>query len=679
MEEHNNPKKKGPNLRSVVLYVLLGLVLVALVGSQLVNFGPQEEIDELITSDFVTAVNDGRVDEVTYHAASATLDGTYYKDEAAKEAGELSSFKSTYTGDDMLQELMAAHPETKYNEDVTTSGWITTLLTTLLPLLLIFGVLIFFMSQVSGANNKQMQFGKTKAKKVSEETPKVRFSDVDGIDEAVEELEEIKDFLSNPAKYQAMGAKIPRGVLLVGPPGTGKTLLARAVAGEAGVPFFSISGSDFVEMFVGVGASRVRDLFAQAKEVAPAIIFIDEIDAVGRQRGAGLGGGHDEREQTLNQLLVEMDGFETNDSVIMIAATNRVDILDPALLRPGRFDRQIVVDRPDLKGREQILKVHCEGKPMASDVDLAALASLTSGFTGADLANLLNESALLAARRNKSLITNDEVTESMERVIAGPERKGRIMTDKEKATIAYHESGHALVGHLLNHTDPIHKISIIARGQALGYTLSIPSEDRFLQSKSEMIDNLAMFLGGRVAEEIMNDGDVTTGASNDLERATKMAKAMVTRYGMSDILGHQVYGEPNQEVFLGRDFGSTPDYSQETANTIDEEVARLMTTAHDTAYSILSENRDQLELMAQVLLERETVEGRAVEALLDNTWDEYVEWEKTHPSEAEQDKKNIVTAAQNVGAPHELMDPRDASDAPAPVSPPVPDSDDGGR
>ena len=675
MEEPNTTKKKGPNPRNIVLYVLLGLVLVALVGSQLLNFGPQQEIDELITSDFVTAVNEGRVDEVTYHAASATLDGTYYKDAAAKEAGELSSFKSTYTGDDMLQELMAAHPETKYNEDVTTSGWITTLLTTLLPLLLIFGVLIFFMSQVSGANSKQMQFGKTKAKKVSEETPKVRFSDVAGIDEAVEELEEIKDFLSNPAKYQAMGAKIPRGVLLVGPPGTGKTLLARAVAGEAGVPFFSISGSDFVEMFVGVGASRVRDLFAQAKESAPAIIFIDEIDAVGRQRGAGLGGGHDEREQTLNQLLVEMDGFESNDSVIMIAATNRVDILDPALLRPGRFDRQIVVDRPDLKGREQILKVHCEGKPMASDVDLAALASLTSGFTGADLANLLNEAALLAARRGKSIITNDEVTESMERVVAGPERKGRIMTEKEKTTIAYHESGHALVGHLLNHTDPIHKISIIARGQALGYTLSIPNEDRFLQSKSEMIDNLAMFLGGRVAEEIMNDGDVTTGASNDLERATKMAKAMVTRYGMSDILGHQVYGEPNQEVFLGRDFGSTPDYSQETANTIDEEVARLMTTAHDTAFRILSENRTQLELMASVLLERETVEGKAVEALLDNSWDEYIEWEKTHPKEAEEDRKDILAAAENAGAPHELMGPEDAADMPAPVSPPPPDSD----
>ena len=673
MEEPNTTKKKGPNLRSVVLYVLLGLVLVALVGSQLVNFGAKEEIDELITSDFVTAVNEDRVAEVTYHAASATLDGTYYKDAAAKEAGELSSFKSTYTGDDMLQELMAAHPETKYNEDVTTSGWITTLLTTLLPLLLIFGVLIFFMSQVSGANNKQMQFGKTKAKKVSEETPKVRFSDVAGIDEAVEELEEIKDFLSNPAKYQAMGAKIPRGVLLVGPPGTGKTLLARAVAGEAGVPFFSISGSDFVEMFVGVGASRVRDLFAQAKENAPAIIFIDEIDAVGRQRGAGLGGGHDEREQTLNQLLVEMDGFESNDSVIMIAATNRVDILDPALLRPGRFDRQIVVDRPDLKGREQILKVHCEGKPMASDVDLAALASLTSGFTGADLANLLNESALLAARRNKSVITNEEVMESMERVVAGPERKGRIMTEHEKTTIAYHESGHALVGHLLKHADPIHKISIIARGRALGYTLSIPDEDRFLQSKSEMIDNLAMFLGGRVAEEIMNDGDVTTGASNDLERATKMAKAMVTRYGMSDILGHQVYGEPNQEVFLGRDFGSTPDYSQETANTIDEEVARLMTTAHDTAYRILSENRAQLELMAQVLLERETVEGKAVTALLDNKWDEYLAWEKDHPKELEEERREgpepIITGDLDGGK--SILGPSDE----APVMPPLPDDE----
>ncbi len=661
MEEPDNQKKKGPNTRSVVLYVLLGLVLVALVASQLVNFGGSApETDQLVTSDFVASVQDDRVVEVTYHAASATLDGKYYRDADAKSSDTQTAFASTYTGDDTLQELMAAHPNVKYSEDVTTSTWISTLLTTLIPLILIFGVLFFFLSQMNGVNNKQMQFGKTKAKKVSEETPKVRFSDVAGIDEAVEELQEIKDFLSNPAKYQAMGAKIPRGVLLVGPPGTGKTLLARAVAGEAGVPFFSISGSDFVEMFVGVGASRVRDLFAQAKENSPAIIFIDEIDAVGRQRGAGLGGGHDEREQTLNQLLVEMDGFETNDSVIMIAATNRADILDPALLRPGRFDRQIVVDRPDLKGREQILKVHCEGKPMSSDIDLPRLAALTSGFTGADLANLLNEAALLAARRNKNVITNDEVTESMERVVAGPERKGRIMTDREKGTIAYHESGHALVGHLLEHADPIHKISIIARGQALGYTLSIPSEDRFLQSKSEMIDNLAMFLGGRVAEEIVHDGDVTTGASNDLERATKMAKAMVTRYGMSDILGHQVYGEPNQEVFLGRDFSSTPNYSEQTANTIDEEVARLMTTAHDTAYRILSEHREQLDLMAQVLLERETVEGKAVDSLLNNKWDEYLEWEKEHPKEAEQDKKAIELSAVKGSAQQEEPNPQPA-------------------
>ena len=646
MEEQNTPNKKRPNTRNIVLYVLLGLVLVALVASQIVPLGINKNaVDEIPTSEFVSAVKADRVTEVVYHAASANLEGKYYRDDAAREAGTTTDFKSTYTGDDSLQELMAAHPDVKYTEDVTTSTWITTLLTTFLPLILIFGLMFFFFSQMNGVNNKQMQFGKTKAKKVSEDTPKVMFSDVAGIDEAVEELQEIKDFLSNPAKYQAMGAKIPRGVLLVGPPGTGKTLLARAVAGEAGVPFLSISGSDFVELFVGVGASRVRDLFAQAKENAPAIIFIDEIDAVGRQRGAGLGGGHDEREQTLNQLLVEMDGFEANDSVIMIAATNRADILDPALLRPGRFDRQIVVDRPDLKGREQILRVHCEGKPMADDVDLASLASLTSGFTGADLANLLNESALLAARRNKTIITNDEIIESMERVIAGPERKGRIMTDKEKRTIAYHESGHALVGHILEHADPIHKISIIARGQALGYTLSIPSEDRFLQSKLEMKDNLAMFLGGRTAEEIVNDGDVTTGASNDLERATKTAKAMVTRYGMSDVLGHQVYGEQEQNVFLGRDFASTPDYSDETARVIDQEVARIMTEAHDTAYRILTEHREQLDLMASVLLERETVEGKAVDALLNNKWEEYLAWEREHPKEAQEDKKKLEEAA----------------------------------
>jgi cell division protease FtsH len=412
----------------------------------------------------------------------------------------------------------------------------------------------------------------------------------------------------------------------VGPPGTGKTLLARAVAGEAGVPFFSISGSDFVEMFVGVGASRVRDLFDQAKTSAPSIIFIDEIDAVGRQRGAGLGGGHDEREQTLNQLLVEMDGFEDHQSVILIAATNRVDILDPALMRPGRFDRQIIVDRPDLKGREQILRVHSEGKPLAHSVDLEKLAKLTPGFTGADLANLMNEAALLTARRGRKLITMKELNESIERVIAGPERKSRIITEQEKTVIAYHESGHALVGHLLENSDPVHKISIISRGQALGYTLSLPTEDRFLSTRNEMYDDLAVFLGGRVAEELCC-GDITTGASNDLERATKMARQMVTRYGMTEALGNQVYGEANHEVFLGRDYGATPDYSEETARRIDEEVATIMRTAHDVAFKVLENNRAQLELMATVLLERETVDGEALDALLDNSWDDYLEHE----------------------------------------------------
>ena len=479
-----------------------------------------------------------------------------------------------------------------------------------------------------------MSFGKAKAKKSVEEHPDVKFSDVAGVDEAVEEMQEVKDFLANPAKYQAMGAKIPRGCLLVGPPGTGKTLLARAVAGEAKVPFFSISGSDFVEMFVGVGASRVRDLFKQAKEASPAIIFIDEIDAVGRQRGAGLGGGHDEREQTLNQLLVEMDGFEPNDSVVLIAATNRSDVLDPALLRPGRFDRQIVVDVPDVKGREKILRVH------ADDVDLSRLAKLTPGFTGADLSNLLNEAAILSARRNKSIINDKEIQESMERVIAGPERKGRIIDQRTRKTIAFHESGHALVGHLLEHADPVHKISIISRGRALGYTLSIPDDDKPLNSRNEMRDQLAVFLGGRVAEEIFCE-DITTGASNDLERATKVARSMVMNYGMSSELGVQIFGQPNHEVFLGRDYGNTQDYSEETARRIDDEVARIMKEAHDRAYDILSTHGDQMKLMASVLLERETVDGEECTALLDNRWAEYLQKEQ---EKANQEPKLSVVA-----------------------------------
>ena len=529
---------------------------------------------------------------------------------------------------------MAKHPKTTYIVNTNNPDFWSDMLINALPSVMLIIIVIYFMRQMMGVNNKNMQFGKTNAKTNESTRPKVKFSDVAGIDEAVEELEEIRDFLVEPERYRKLGAKIPRGVLLVGPPGTGKTLLAKAVAGEAGVPFFSISGSDFVEMFVGVGASRVRDLFKEAKAQAPSIIFIDEIDAVGRQRGAGLGGGHDEREQTLNQLLVEMDGFEESESVILLAATNRPDILDPALLRPGRFDRQITVDRPDVKGREHILGVHSKNKPLASDVRLDKLAQLTVGFTGADLANLLNESALLTARRRKTQIGMDEIEESMERVIAGPQRKGRVMTDVERTTIAYHESGHALVGHILEHSDPVHKISIIARGQALGYTMQLPTEDHFLKTKNEMLDELAVFLGGRVAEELMCD-DITSGASNDLERATKMAREMVTRLGMSKELGTQVFGEAQHQVFLGRDYADHQDYSEETARRIDTEVQRIMREAHERAERILGERREQLDLMAKVLLERETVEGDAVDALLDNKWDEYLAGKEQEGSSAE--------------------------------------------
>ncbi len=613
--------KKPLRNKSRIIYTVLLIVFIVILLVQVFNMN-RSTVEEMSTSTFVATVNDGRAIEVVYDASTGGIDGTYVAEDATDTSNPIA-FHSTYVGEESLNELMAAHPEVNYNVTVSSNNIWLTLLTSFLPIIIIVGVFWFFMSQMQGANNQQMQFGKTKSQKAVEERPKTKFSDVAGIDEAVQELEEVKDFLSMPQKYEKMGAKIPHGVLLVGPPGTGKTLLAKAVAGEADVPFFSISGSDFVEMFVGVGASRVRDLFNQAKQNAPSIIFIDEIDAVGRQRGAGLGGGHDEREQTLNQLLVEMDGFDEHSTVILIAATNRVDILDPALLRPGRFDRQVVVDRPDVKGREQILQVHSKGKPLASNVDLASLAQLTTGFTGADLANLMNEAALLAARFGKKTITNAELEEAIERVVAGPERKSRIVTEQEKRIIAYHESGHALVGHLLEHADRVHKISIIARGQALGYTLSMPDEDRFLVSRSQMIDELSMFLGGRVAEEIAI-GDVTTGASNDLERATKQAKQMVTRYGMTDALGAQVYGENNHEVFLGRDYGSTPDYSEATASKIDAEVARLMNEAHAVARKILVENRAQLDLMAKVLLERETVEGEAVKALLDNRWYEYL-------------------------------------------------------
>ncbi len=495
------------------------------------------------------------------------------------------------------------------------------LLTYVLPFVIFIAFWIFLMNQVQGGGSKVMSFGKSRAKRMSVDSPKITFRDVAGVDEAVEELHEIKEFLENPKKFQALGARIPKGVLLFGPPGTGKTLLARAVAGEAGVPFFSISGSDFVEMFVGVGASRVRDLFEQAKQNSPCIIFMDEIDAVGRHRGAGLGGGHDEREQTLNQLLVEMDGFEMKDNIILIAATNRPDILDPALLRPGRFDRQIVVDRPDRKGRAKILEVHTRGKPLAKEINVDDLAGQTPGFTGADLSNLVNEAALLAARNGKREITQTELEEGIMRVIAGPEKKTRVMGDKERLITAYHEMGHAIVGHFLEHSDPVHKISIISRGQALGYTISMPQEDKFLTTRAELQDTMAMTLGGRAAEEIVFQ-EITTGASNDLEKVTATAKQMVMRFGMSERLGPRVFGHDHGQPFLGREFSSEPDYSDEIAREIDDEIRRIVESAHQRAKDILGEHRESLTTISEILLKRETIEKEEFIALLDGKTEE---------------------------------------------------------
>jgi cell division protease FtsH len=507
--------------------------------------------------------------------------------------------------------------------------WWTTIFSSVLPMLLLIGVWFFIMQQTQGGGNRVMSFGKSRAKLHGEDKVKVTFADVAGADEAKQELEEVVEFLKHPKKFNDLGARIPKGVLLVGPPGTGKTLLARAVAGESGVPFFSISGSDFVEMFVGVGASRVRDLFEQAKKNAPCIVFIDEIDAVGRQRGAGLGGGHDEREQTLNQLLVEMDGFGVNEGIIIIAATNRPDILDPALLRPGRFDRQVVVDRPDVKGRQEILKVHTKGKPLAKDVSLEVLARRTPGFTGADLSNLVNEAALLAARRNKKRIDMPELEESVERVVAGPERKSKVISDKEKKLTAYHEAGHALVGMMLTHTDPVHKVSIIPRGRAGGYTLMLPKEDRYYATRSELLDQLKTLLGGRVAEALVLN-EISTGAQNDLERATELVRKMITEYGMSEVLGPITFGRrQDQQVFLGRDIARDRNYSEEVAYSIDKEVRRLIEDAYAKTEEMLKTNMDKLHIVADALIERETLEGEELQQLLDNGKIE----EKEKPSE----------------------------------------------
>jgi cell division protease FtsH len=532
-----------------------------------------------------------------------------------------------------FQNLLQKHNVAFDSKGVGGSPW-WGILTSLLPFVLLFGFWIFLMNQVQGGGSKVMSFGKSRAKRMAPDSPKIGFKDVAGVDEAVEELQEIKEFLENPKKFQALGARIPKGVLLYGPPGTGKTLLARAVAGEAGVPFFSISGSDFVEMFVGVGASRVRDLFEQAKQAAPCIVFIDEIDAVGRHRGAGLGGGHDEREQTLNQLLVEMDGFELKDNVILIAATNRPDILDPALLRPGRFDRQIVVDRPDRIGRRKILEVHTKGKPLQREIELDTLAAGTPGFTGADLANLVNEAALLAARRGKKLIDQEELEEGIMRVIAGPEKKTRLLSEEERKITAYHEMGHALVGHHLEHTDEIHKISIISRGQALGYTISLPREDRYLTTKASLMSLMAMTLGGRAAEELVFH-EVTTGAANDIEKVTSISKQMIMRYGMSEKLGPRVLGRNHDMPFLGREMSAEPDYSEEMAREIDDEIRRVIEEAHETALQVLREHMDELHRLSAILIERETIDKDQFERLLAGEAEEEIFVEEAPPPVAE--------------------------------------------
>ena len=596
--------------RTIIVYGLVVMALV-LMGQRFLNQNARtEEIDLTV---FEEVVKSGSVAEVTLLERSNAIEGTLEAGVASPEVP--SEFRVLYPAEyeGTLTEILLAN-EVRVIIDPEPPG-LGGLVLGILPWLLIFGFMIFVIMQMQSGGSRIMQFGKAKAKQVSKDQPKVTFDDVAGLEEAIEELGELKAFLEAPQKFRAMGAKIPKGVLLYGSPGTGKTLLARAVAGEADVPFFSIAGSDFVEMFVGVGASRVRDLFEKAKAAAPAIVFIDEIDAVGRHRGAGLGGGHDEREQTLNQLLVELDGFDVSSGVIVIAGTNRPDILDPALLRPGRFDRQIVVDRPDLKGRRAILGVHARGKPISEDVDMEVIARQTPGFTGADLANLINEAALLAARRDKTRVEPAELEEAIDRVIAGPERKSRVMSDREKRITAYHEGGHALVGFALPNADPIHKVTIIPRGRAGGYTLALPMEDRNYMRRSELTDQLAMLMGGRAAEELIFS-DPTTGASNDIEKATEQARRMVMEYGMSDTLGPMKYGKDHGEVFLGRDYSSQQDYSDVVAAAIDDEVRALLGQAHDEAMRILTTHADALHRLANRLIEVETLKSEEITAVL---------------------------------------------------------------
>jgi cell division protease FtsH len=596
--------------RWVIAVLAVAGVLVAL--QYLV---PADGYDEIGTSSMLTYIEDGKVSQLKFIDGDQVIQATL-KSDVQRDGGNkvmtywLDGTQEKYV--DAAQQQVEDKTLTSFTTDVSQPSLLGTLLINFVPILIIVLLFMWLMNSIQGGGGRGvMQFAKSKAKLISKDMPKTTFSDVAGCEEAIEELGEIKEFLKEPAKFQAVGAKIPKGVLLYGPPGTGKTLLARAVAGEAEVPFYSISGSDFVEMFVGVGASRVRDLFEQAKDNAPAIVFIDEIDAVGRHRGAGMGGGHDEREQTLNQLLVEMDGFDVRGGVILIAATNRPDVLDPALLRPGRFDRQIQVDSPDLNGRLQILKVHSRGKPMAADVDLKSVARRTPGFTGADLANVLNEGALLTARANQKLITNEALDEAIDRVIAGPQRRTRLMSEKEKLVTAYHEGGHALVAAALPGNDPVHKVTILPRGRALGYTMVLPDEDKYSQTRSQLLDTLAYMMGGRAAEEMVFH-DPTTGAGNDIEKATNLARAMVTQYGMTESLGAIKLGDSNSEPFLGRDIGHARNYSEDVAAKVDEETKRLLAAAHQEAYDILEENRDVLDSLVLALLDRETLDKEQV-------------------------------------------------------------------
>jgi cell division protease FtsH len=591
--------------RGPAVWIALAVLLVWIGVSALSGTGVQR-ID---TSDGLKLLAQGKVEQAKITEGQQRVDLTLTEDftSGGTNLGKLVEFYYVVPqGDTVVQAIAKADPSGGYNSDVPQQSWWGSLLGLILPMVILLGLFWFLMSNAQGGGSRVMSFGKSRAKLVNKESPQVTFADVAGVDEAVEELEEIKDFLAEPAKFLAVGAKIPKGVLLYGAPGTGKTLLARAVAGEAGVPFYSISGSDFVEMFVGVGASRVRDLFDQAKQNAPSIIFIDEIDAVGRHRGAGMGGGHDEREQTLNQMLVEMDGFDVNANVILIAATNRPDILDPALLRPGRFDRQIAVDAPDLKGRARILEVHAQGKPMAPHVDLTAVARRTPGFTGADLANVLNEAALLTARTGGTMIGDHELDEAIDRVIAGPQKRTRIMKVSEQKITAYHEGGHALVATALRYTDPVTKVTILPRGRALGYTMVMPTEDKYSTTRNELLDQLAYAMGGRVAEELVFH-DPTTGASNDIDKATVTARKMVTQYGMSEVIGAVKLGQDSGEVFMGRDMGHGRDYSESVATSVDIEVRRLVDAAHDEAWAILVEYRDVLDRLVLELLERETL------------------------------------------------------------------------